>query len=322
MKRGERSFNMKINIFKNKITSIIAALIVCALWGSLFPCVKLGYSAFHIHGNDIPAIILFAGIRFSVSGIVLVLFSCIKDKRLNLPEKRSLASIFHVALASIILHYSFTYVALSIGEGSKSAIIKQVGFLFLSCFAFLFDKEDKFSLTKLVSGVLGFAGIIVTNLDSTGFTFGIGDFLLILASLCSCLSMIISKKATKTINPVRLVAYSQLMGGIFLCVAGTVSGGRITYTDRNAVLIFGYICFASITAYSMWNILIKYNKLSKLSIIKFTEPLFAVVFSGILLGESIFKITYLAAFVIILAAILISNLKLRDGNTYEKSKNI
>ena len=58
----------------------------------------------------------------------------------------------------------------------------------------------------------------------------------------------------------------------------------------------------------IWNVLIKYNSLSKLSIIKFTEPLFAVIFSGLLLGESIFRLNYLFAFIIILASILISNL--------------
>ena len=120
---------------------------------------------------------------------------------------------------------------------------------------------------------------------------------------------ILSKKIVRKINPVHLVAYSQLFGGTVLCVVGLALGGRIAHININAVLAFAYICFASVTAYSLWNILIKYNDISKLSVIKFTEPLFAVVFSGILLGEEIFKLNYFIAFIIILAAILLANLK-------------
>lgn len=303
---------MKTNIFSNKITSVLVAVIVCALWGSLFPCIKIGYKAFEISGSDIPSIILFAGLRFTVSGIILILAGIIKNKKADIPSKESAGHIFRIALTSIILHYTFTYIALSLGEGSKSAIIKQVGFLFLSCFAFLFDKEDSFSVPKLASGILGFAGIIITNLDSSGFTFGIADFLLILASACSCISMICTKKATRTISPVQIVAYSQLIGGLVLLTAGLLMGGKLANINMGSMLIFTYICFASISAYSLWNILIKYNELSKLSVIKFTEPLFAVIFSGIILLEDIFRITYLAAFVIILFAILISNIRRSD----------
>lgn len=199
--------------------------------------------------------------------------------------------------------------ALSVGEGSKSAIIKQVGFLFLSCFAFLFIKEDKFSVAKILSGILGFLGIVVTNFDGGSFSFAFGDAFLILASFCSVFATILSKKIVRKINPVHLVAYSQLFGGTVLCVVGLALGGRIAHININAVLAFAYICFASVTAYSLWNILIKYNDISKLSVIKFTEPLFAVVFSGILLGEEIFKLNYFIAFIIILAAILLANLK-------------
>lgn len=112
------------------------------------------------------------------------------------------------------------------------------------------------------------------------------------------------------VGAILLVSYSQLFGGIVLSVAGLLLGGSITHIDGNAVLTFTYICAASIIAYVTWNVLIKYNSLSMLSIIKFSEPLFAVIFSGLLLGESIFRLNYLFAFIIILAAILFNNIKI------------
>ena len=144
------------NIFSNKITSIIIALVCCALWGSLFPCIKVGYRAFGIQSGDIPSTMLFAGIRFVICGIVLVVYLRVTHKEISASDNRDYKSILIIALYSIVLHYSFTYIALAMGEGSKSAIIKQVGFLFLSCFAFLFDKSDKCSVNRLVAGFLGF----------------------------------------------------------------------------------------------------------------------------------------------------------------------
>ena len=297
------------NIFSNKITSVIIAVIVCALWGSLYPFVKIGYSAFQIASSDIPTIMLFAGCRFVVSGMVLFAVFLSKEKKFSIPPKKYLMLILLSSLALIILHYFFTYAALAFGEGSKSAIIKQVGFLFLSCFAFLFIKEDKFSMAKLLSGILGFLGIVVTSFDNGKFSFATGDIFLVMASFCSVIYMILSKEIVKKINPLYATACMHLFGGIVLCVVGVTLGGRITHIDIDAVLVFAYICLASIVAYALWGILIKYNDLSKLSVIKFTEPLFAVILSGVFLGENIFKLKYLLALIIIFVAILLVNLK-------------
>ena len=104
---------------KSTLKTLLLALLVMALWGSLFPMIKLGYGAFNIVSADIPTIILFAGMRFTFSGIILICLSSIKAKRFDMPKKREIAPILLGALVTIILHYSFTYLALSIGEGSK-----------------------------------------------------------------------------------------------------------------------------------------------------------------------------------------------------------
>ena len=291
----------------SNLKTLLTALLVMALWGSLFPMVKVGYSTFHIDSSDIPSIILFAGIRFTLCGIILLAFRSVRAKRVEMPAKSHISYIFWGAFFSIILHYGFTYIALAVGEGSKSAIIKQVGFLFLSCFAFLFDKKDKFSIYKVIAGGLGFCGIVATAMDGTGLHFAIGDLLLLLASVCSVVSTLVTKKATQKVSPVAFTGYTQLMGGVFLLILGLSLGGSIAYIDLSAILALTYTCAASIVAYTLWNSLLKTGNISKLSIIKFTEPLFGVLFSGIILHEDIFKLSYLAAFLLLIAALLIEN---------------
>lgn len=54
---------------KNK--SMLSALLVMLLWGSLFPMVKLGYNAYNLVTTGV--ILLFAGIRFTICGAVICL---------------------------------------------------------------------------------------------------------------------------------------------------------------------------------------------------------------------------------------------------------
>lgn len=292
---------------KKTLKTLLLALLVMALWGSLFPMIKIGYASFSIASSDIPTIILFAGMRFTFSGIILIAIFSAKSKGFAVPKRREILPILLGALVTIILHYVFTYLALSIGEGSKTAIVKQICFLFLGCFAFLFDKSDKFTVNKVIAAILGFAGIIATAYDGTAIVFMLGDLLLLLASACSAAGTVISKKATQIVAPMKFVAYSQFFGGVFLLTAGLALGGRITHIDIKSAGVFLYICAASITAYTLWNMLLKDGSVSKLSIIKFTEPLFAVIFSGFLLGENILRLSYLIAMIFMLAALIVEH---------------
>ena len=49
-------------LFKKPIVICVMALICCALWGSAFPCVKIGYELLQIETTGSQ--ILFAGYRF------------------------------------------------------------------------------------------------------------------------------------------------------------------------------------------------------------------------------------------------------------------
>lgn len=293
----------------SSLTTLFAALLVMALWGSLYPMIKVGYAAFGIETSHIPSILVFAGIRFTLCGLLIVTFSSAREKKFSLPKRSSLGFVLMGAFSAIILHYSLTYIALSLGEGSKSAIIKQVGYLFLCCFAFLFNKNDKFSMRKVMAGMLGFCGIIATAIDGNGISFAIGDVLLLLSSACSAFSTIIAQKATQRISPVAYTGYSQLIGGVCLLVPGILLGGRVPTVNSSAIMTLMYICAASIGAYVLWNSLLRSSNISKLSVIKFTEPLFACLFGALLLSENVLKWQYLVAFILISSGIIVGNKK-------------
>ena len=292
---------------KNSLRSLLLALVVMALWGSLFPFVKIGYSAFGIKSSSIPDILMFAGMRFALCGIVLSVISMLRKKKLAHPRLKNISLIMLSGVFSIILHYFFTYVGLSVTDSSKTALIKQLGPLLYACFAFIFVKDEKFNILKIVGAIVGFAGIIAINYNPAGIRFSTGDVLIICASVCSVVSSMISKITVQNNSPFLTTAISQLFGGVVLVAIAFVMGAEMLVFNIRSTLVFTYICIASMGAYVLYAYLLRTVSVSKMFIIKFTEPLFACVFGAILLGENIFRWQYLIAFILISLGIALGN---------------
>ncbi|MDO4471393.1 MAG: EamA/RhaT family transporter, partial [Bacillota bacterium] len=84
----------KLNLTNNFVVTVLA-LLCCLLWGSAFPCIKIGYELFEIGANDTFSQILFAGVRFTVAGALVILFSSVSAKKFLVPtERRTISRCF------------------------------------------------------------------------------------------------------------------------------------------------------------------------------------------------------------------------------------
>ena len=307
---------------KKTIKTILLALCVMLLWGSLFPCIKLAYVAFDIDSSVSSNLLLFAGMRFLVCGLVILLFCQATHKDLKIKSVKQWVMVIAIGLFAIVLHYGFTYIGLAKIDSSKTAILKQLAFLIFIAFSFVFFKEDRFTVNKMMGAIFGFIGIVVLNLDGTEFTIGIGEILVISASCFMLISNILCKKLTKDVDAVVITGYSHFVGGVLLVLIGICSGGDIGSLSVKSAGIFAYICVASIVSYCLWNSILKNNNLSHLFIIKFTEPLFACIFSAILLGEDIFKWQNTIAVLLVSLGIILGSLqRTRKALSEQKYEN-
>lgn len=296
-----------VNNKSKQIKNILLALIAAALGGSLFPMIKIGYEAFRIDSSSVPDILMFAAFRFVICGALVCLACLFRKEKLEVPKAKSIASMIWLGIFAIVLHYALTYIGLSLEDGSKTALLKQLGQLLYVCFAFVFMKSEKFSSYKLMGGLLGFGGIIAINASGDSIHFSYADIIIILSSVCTVISGIISERIVKGNSPLWITGISQLSGGIILLVIAFLMNGKPPVFTLEASLVFIYICAASITDYTLSYYVQRTTKLSVLYIIKFSIPLFACILSAILLGENIFKIQYLLAFVLISSGILLGN---------------
>lgn len=299
---------------KGTLTAIGLGLIVMLLWGSLFPFVKYGYRVFEIDTSFPPNLILFAGVRFLVSGALLSA-SCLATRRtylLKQPKKWLPTAL--VALFAVVLHYACTYISLGQIDSSKTALLKQSGVLVFVCLSFLFFRDDRLTPGKIIGAVCGIASVLVINLDSFHITFGLGTALVIAASFCTVISNIVFKKSLCDVPAVTVTGYSQFMGGLLLTVLGLALGGRITSFGWRAALIMLYIIIATVISYGLWYYVVQKYALSKLFIIKMAEPLFAALVSVILPLGAHLTWQHAAAFALVAVAVCVSNLTFPKKN--------
>ena len=293
------------------LNDILFPLFPMLLWGSLFPMIKIGYAAGGIDTACIPDIIMFAAMRFTICGVLVTALGFFRRETLAKPYPSTVLRIVMMGLFAIVLHYACTYIGLTMTDSSKTALLKQVGALLYICTAFLFIREERFSWWKIAGGTIGFGGIILLNLSGGTVTFTAGDILILLASVCTVISGIMSKRLVQARenSPIMITGISQLFGGLLLLAAAIVMGGRLPELNPSFILSFTYICAASIGGYISWTYIQRTHSLSKLYIIKFAEPLFACILGAILLGEDIFRIEFLLAFVLICTGILLASRK-------------
>ena len=91
----------------------LTAMVCCALWGSAFPCIKIGYQLFQIDGNDISSQLLFAGCRFTLAGLLTILLGSLMNRRPLIPRKTSWIRIAKLSLFQTVIQYLFFYVGLA-----------------------------------------------------------------------------------------------------------------------------------------------------------------------------------------------------------------
>ena len=271
---------------------ILIAMFCCFLWGSAFGCIKIGYDMFKISGNDTASQILFAGIRFTIAGIMVIAVESVRQRKFVKPEHPGY--IATLATFQTVLQYLFFYIGLAHTTGVKASIITGAGTFFTILICALGFKQEKLTTKKVVGSLIGFAGLIVVNLTGTGLNFDLtflGEGFIFIAAFSGAMAQGYIKKFSAKANVVMLSGYQFFFGGVVMTIAGLVFGGKISLSGdawfiTRAVALILYMGFISAAAYTLWGILLKYNDVSKVATCKFMNPIFGAVLSFAILQEA------------------------------------
>ena len=278
---------------KNTLTKswvvCLLAMVCCLLWGSAFPCIKIGYRLFSIPADSTGSQILFAGYRFTLAGILALLIGSFLNRRFLIPKRTSWGMVIRLGLVQTVLQYLLFYIGLANTTGVKSSIIEASNvFLAILC-ACLITRTEKLNASKIAGCVLGFAGVVLINLNGSGFEGGLrlsGEGAIFGSAAAYAVSSVMIKSYSSRENQVTLSGWQFLFGGLVLIVAGLGMGGEVTgFTPASTSLLL-YLSLVSAVAYSLWGTLLKYNPVAKVSVYGFMNPVCGVLLSALLLGES------------------------------------
>ena len=271
---------------------VIAAAILCTLlWGSAYPSIKTGYILWEIQANDIPAQMVFSGMRFLLAGSVLVFLAYIlKRPALNINGSK-LRQLTVLGATQTTLQYVFFYIGLAYTTGMKASILNATMTFFSVILAHFIYTNDKLNQRKILGCSIGFAGVIIVNFNGgfdVSFTL-MGEGSVIFAAFVLAASSIYGKKVSQTIDPMQMTAWQLSIGGAILLVMGFVTGGEVGTVSTASVLLLIYLALLSSIAFTLWSLLLKYNPVGMIVIFSFLIPVFGTVLSGVFLGEPIFE---------------------------------
>lgn len=277
----------KEKLMQRKLVVCLGALLCCALWGSAFPCIKIGYRLFAIASSDTATQILFAGYRFTLAGILTALIGSIISKKFLFPQKDEIGKIVCLGMLQTMLQYLFFYIGLAHTSGVKASIIEAMNVFVAILVASIIFKQEHLSFKKLAGCAVGFAGVVLVNLSGVNMHISmVGEGFIFISTVAYAFSSVLIKRFSAHHNPVMLSAYQFMFGGIILTVIGTLMGGKISSVSASAFALLLYLAFLSAVAYTIWGILLKYNPVSRVTVFGFMNPVFGVILSAVLLGEA------------------------------------
>lgn len=300
-----------ISIYTNTFFVVTVAILCCALWGSATPFIKIGYKLI-LPESTVQSTILFAGIRFTLAGLITILIYSIARKKFLYPKKQNISKIAIISCCQTIIQYIFFYIGLANTTGVKGTVASGSNAFFAMLIASLIFKQEKITLRKIAACIMGFLGIILVNLNGLDFNMNLtGDGFVLFSAIAYAFSSVLMKRYSKYEDPVIISGYQFAMGGMVMMIIGFSLNGVVSFESAKAVVVLLYLALLSAVAYALWGVLLKHNEVSRVTIFSFMIPVFGVLLSNLLLEEqsNVSLLNLLLTLVLICIGILMLNYK-------------
>ncbi len=274
------------SVLTRKAAVIPLTMLCCLLWGSAFPCIKLGYGYSGIGSDDTASQILYAGLRFALAGVLALIMGSLTARKPLIPRRKAVPKIVMLSLFQTILQYTFFYIGLARSTGMKSSVITASNVFLSILVASLIFRTEKLTFRKILGCTAGFSGVVLINLSGIGGGFRLtGEGFVFLSALSYAFSAALIKRFSAEEGPVMLSGWQFIIGGTFMTILGLVLGGRIGTVDLRGAAMLVYLAIVSAAAFSIWGTLLKHNPVSMISVFGFMNPVFGVILSFLLLSE-------------------------------------
>ena len=299
--------------FKGTLFTVIAGI----AWG------LSGTSGQYLMAHGISALVL-TNIRLIVAGLLLVLLSYIKSKEQFLAFLRDKSSLFSLLLFSLVglflnqLAYLSAIQETNAGTATVLQYVCPVGILAFTCI------KDKVAPTiaEILSMILAIGGtfLITTHgqLDQLSMT-PAGLFWGLFSALTYALYIILPIKLIQKWGSILVIGVGMTISGFVAVPFTGIIGARIPMSFDIFLAFAGIILIGTVFAYTAFLKGASMVGPVKSSLLASIEPISAVFFAFMIMGDIFYPIDFLGMAMILLAVTIIS---LKDLMLEKKYKSI
>ncbi|HET7921936.1 MAG TPA: EamA family transporter [Gammaproteobacteria bacterium] len=295
---------------RHRLWLMAAFAVVYVVWGSTYLAIRIGV-------RDIPPA-LFAGVRNSIAGLLLIVFACACGQRLPFSGREWLHAlvmgVLLVTLGNGLVTWGEVYV-----QSNQAALIVTTSALWVAWFGTFGAKGHQLTLRVKIGLLTGFAGAVLMLLPGKHFSvehFG-AQFMILCSAICWGAGVMYGRNVAVSVSPLMHSGMLLFIGGALLVVIG-LAGGEASawhWSLRGIGALVYLTLIGSCLTYTTYVWLIKHTTPDKLSTTAYVNPAIALVLGWLVLDETLSGMRLLGMLVILLGVILVTT---RYGTNFKR----
>jgi len=243
--------------------------------------------------------VFYAAVSTLITGVLMLAIVSRNNNLRELKNKKAWSSILIVTLFVVVIPYLLIYRGIQMTTGVNASILNQCEIFFALIYGWIIGE----ALTRhtFFGAILIVIGTVLTVFR--GFLdFNQGDLLIILATASYPFANIYAKKALKMVSPTTLVlARSLIGGGVLLVISLFVESQEMAVKNLSVYWYLFLLNGLLVSGFSkvLWYEGLKRLDVSKATILVMPYPAFGVLYSTVILRETLSLYQLLGMLIII-----------------------
>jgi drug/metabolite transporter (DMT)-like permease len=285
---------------------LLAFALVYVFWGSTYLGIRVAV-------ERVPPVLL-AGIRFSISGSLLLAFCAVTGRRVLVDRRRLLELAFLGFVMLGVSNAVLAWAELYLPTGLSALIVSIVPIWFLLVERFVLPTGDRVPRAAYAGIALGAVGVLVLFWPKLGGSRALGRmeltacFALLGSSLTWAFGSVLSRRWKTQVDPLVASGWQMTAAGVVDAAAGLLLGDhhRATWNATGVAAIAYLVVFGSWVGYSAYVWLLRNVPTAKVATYAYVNPIVAVFLGWVVLGESIDRFILAGAAIIVPAVALVT----------------
>lgn len=243
--------------------------------------------------------------------VLVILMDVLKKiKEFKKTKKHDYKFMFFISLFSAVAGPLLFLLGLSMTSATNSVLIGKSEAVLTSVIAIIVLKE-KISLHKILGTIVIFVGVayIATQGFANGLVFQAGDIIIFCSALSYSIGTVLFKRYMGHVPPEIIVSLRSLYGAVVLFFLSLFfvdfSMVMSSVSVKIVLSLLGLVIFTTVAGQYLWYKALEITSATNVSLAGLSSPLIAIIYTVVLLGESLSAYQIIGGLVILFGLLLL-----------------